>query len=255
MKLQKPKAMRKGVSINMDETPLPVTHHHQYVKSKTLELSAAQELKGNISNSSTHDDLMQLDLNLKQKISMYPYVDTNYLINERIHNFQLLLNPPSRLLVIFDLDETLIYNSAREYPNHSPIIFPRPYYYEMFSKISEFYEIWVWSASERHYIDAILKNMDPTRAFIKKVLCREDCTVSKENYLIKDIGRFSNLDLSQVVIVDNVALSYILNLENGLLVSSYNGSHNDIELVNITGILMAARYEPDIRTALKKYRI
>jgi TFIIF-interacting CTD phosphatase-like protein len=187
--------------------------------------------------------------------SASPSIDISYLLQERESCLQYFISPPTKKVVIFDLDETLIYNSSRTHPLQAPIIFPRPYYYDMFVKISEFYEIWVWSASERHYIDSVLKNMDPYKAFVKRVLTRNDCTLSREGYLIKDFGRFLNLDISQVIIVDNTAASFILNVDNGILVSSFNGNYNDIELLNVTGLLLSARNDKDVRLALRVYRV
>ena len=248
--LPKPYTLEKKKSIELGP---PQVNPKCYHKSKTTELLSMSHYNMNASSTSTQEEAFQL--NITRSKSTCTTIDISYLLQERESCSQYFINAPAKKVVIFDLDETLIYNSSREFPQQAPIIFPRPYYYDLFVKVSEFYDIWVWSASERHYIDSVLKNMDPYKTYVKRVLSRNDCTLSREGYLIKDVGRFLNLDLSQVIIVDNNAASFILNAENGILVSSFNGNFNDIELLNVIGLLLSARNDKDVRLALRVYRV
>ena len=158
---------------------------------------------------------------------------------------QCLLNPPKRKLVIFDLDETLIYNTRNA--TSKPLIIPRPFYYEMLKLIHPYYDIWVWSASLPSYIKAVVSRLDPEHKYISKILSREDCIYSKYGYYIKDASKFINLDPTQYLIFDNLYLSFINTPLNGRLVSSFRGSRRDKELTFITGYLLEIKDSVDLR--------
>jgi CTD small phosphatase-like protein 2 len=163
------------------------------------------------------------------------------------HHIQSLITPPKRKLVIFDLDETLIYNTRNTISNTKPLIIPRPFYYDMLTLIHPFYDIWVWSASHPSYIKAVVSKLDPSHKFISKILSREDCIHTKSGYFIKDATKFINLDPTQYLIFDNLYLSFINTPLNGRLVSSFTGSRRDNELSLIACYLLEIKDSIDLR--------
>ena len=227
-----------------------VTHHHKrHKKSHTLELSIQASLV--YTDSAFEDGYLQQGKSFIPNLGLSHNIDYMYMQTERNYTAQSLLECPSKKVVILDIDETLIYNCGR-IKGQPPLIFPRPYYYDMLIELSEYYEIWVWSASEMHYISAILKKMDPHR-IVKKILSRNDCTLSKEGKYVKDVGKFVNFDPSGFVIVDNLLTSFCTVNDNGILVKSYYGDPADKELLRLTEMLLSIRMCKDLRSALKSH--
>ena len=114
-------------------------------------------------------------------------------------------NPHEKILVI-DLDETLIHTSFKKIPNPDfkilldsikytkknsdnesiqelPVqnkveayIRIRPGVNEFLSQLSKYYDLYVYSASSKQYLNSIIKNIDKNN-IIKKCYCREDCII------------------------------------------------------------------------------
>ena len=88
------------------------------------------------------------------------------------------------------------------------MIYPRPFFYQLFALVSKYYDIWIWSASERSYILKILEHLDSKKEFVKKVLSRSECVEVGDGHFIKDPERFKNLCRNDYVMIDNLAISF-----------------------------------------------
>jgi Dullard-like phosphatase family protein len=128
-------------------------------------------------------------------------------------------NPEDRhkKVLVIDLDETLIHCQIDD-PTLGDLeieidegeygyVTIRPYALSFLRKMSKFYEIVVFTASEKSYADAVLDELDPT-GLIKHRLYREHCLKLGHNLYTKDL-RVINRDLSQMVLVDNSAICFV----------------------------------------------
>jgi len=111
---------------------------------------------------------------------------------------------------VLDLDETLIhYFEAENY------FVMRPYCEDFIQKLSEKYEIIVFTAATKDYAETVVQKIDPERLYVKSVLSRahtqkvENKNEESDDKCLKnleDLGR----DLSQVIIVDNLKENFAL---------------------------------------------
>lgn len=114
-------------------------------------------------------------------------------------------------------------------------MFLRPHIAEMLERVSQYFDICIYTASERVYADSILDQLDPDNLFLSNRLYRESCTLAKlENgakvVYLKDLRLISSYSLDEIVIVDNSLLSFALQPENGVPISSFFSDPDDQEL-------------------------
>jgi len=195
--------------------------------------------------------------------------------------FSPLLPPQSTCLVgrptlVLDLDETLIHstpyllsacyphtrvggNKAGVVPTDFTFRIGRTLYHvakrpgldEFLEKASKWYELVVFSASSRAYVDAVLDGIDPTRQYVpnERALCRMHCTEYAGGFLIKDLGLLGR-DLRKTIIVDNSVVSFAMQPENAILVSSWVSRSRDRELASVLQMADQARKLKDVRQYL-----
>ena len=100
----------------------------------------------------------------------------------------------------------------------------RPYALSFIKKMSKYFEMIVFTASEKDYADMIVDQLD-LEGLIKHRLYREHCLKIDRNLYTKDL-RIINRDLSQIVMVDNSAVSFLCQPENGIPILSYFGGED-----------------------------
>ena len=201
-------------------------------------------------------------------------------------------NIPHEKILVIDLDETLIHTSFQKIPNpdfkilldaikprkhsdteklqESPVqnkveayIRIRPGVNEFLSQLSKSYDLYVYSASSKQYLNSIIKNIDKNN-IIKKCYCREDCIIyventdedldkpnNKYNY-VKDLKKI-NKDLRNIVFVDNNIMSFKLQEKNGIPIKSWYDDNDDMELYKLIPILKNLAGFYDVRIEIEKF--
>jgi len=136
------------------------------------------------------------------------------------------------MLVIFDLDETLIFTQN----DH---ILVRPYAYTLISKLLKHVDVGIWSAGSEDYVMNVLRSrfevFIPNFVFIKT---RNYCDFY-ENSLIKPIQKIWNeypkYNQSNTLIIEDTLSNCIFNRRNAIIVPKFKGNHdtvlNDIKSV------------------------
>eukprot|EP00171_Calliarthron_tuberculosum_P014200 IDg14200t1 len=120
----------------------------------------------------------------------------------------------------------------------------RPGVDEFLEKVSEWYEVIVFTASLALYANPVMDLLDPKR-LVHGRLYREHCVMTSGCY-VKDISKLGR-DLSRTLIIDNSPLSYALQPENAIPISSFITDDSDRELDSALELLQRARDMEDVR--------
>lgn len=135
-----------------------------------------------------------------------------------------------------------------EYGEESKIGFKiRPYCHEFLQKLSQLWDIYVFTASSSSYASAIINYIDPEAKYIIGILNRTNCMETKNGFFIKDLRILKNKNLKSTVIVDNLAHSFGFQIENGIPILEWHDDRSDTELKSIIPYLVECAQVDDVR--------
>lgn len=171
-------------------------------------------------------------------------------------------------LLLFDLDETLIYSDFTERGDFvvqitNPFtnvtkqigVTIRPLFKELIEQIKDDFILILFTSSQKFYADAILKHLDPDNKIFQYRLYRNNCfpfVFGDTTVYIKDLRVLEGVDFKNVVIVDNSVLSFSFQLENGIPILNFNGNKEDDEFKYLLSYLKYLSKCEDIRVENNK---
>jgi len=169
--------------------------------------------------------------------------------------------PP--VCLALDLDETLVHCSIQPLEKaeltfgvnfnsqeYKVYVRMRPYLAKFLRQVSAWFEIVVFTASQKVYADKLLNILDPKRRYIKHRIFRDSCVCVDGNYL-KDLTVLGR-DLSKVAIVDNSVQAFGFQINNGIPIESWFDDDDDQELLNLIPFLQKLKDSKDVRPLIKK---
>ena len=160
------------------------------------------------------------------------------------------------LILVLDLDETLVFASAIKPQGDSiavkvgrrrMFVRMRPGVVDLIKQISALFEVFFFTASSREYanqiIDAIAPDTPESHRFF-----RESC-VTRCGYPVKDL-RLLERPMSRILIVDDMEGSALMQPKNLIRVSPWYGDDNDKVLIEqLMPVLLGIACEADLPTA------
>ena len=165
--------------------------------------------------------------------------------------------------LILDLDETLVHSSFAPFEKNDIIlnvdfesvmyniyVLVRPGAETFIKKVSELFEVIIFTASIAKYALPLLDILDNEKK-IQYRLTREHCTYLNAIY-IKELKRL-NRNLKDVIIVDNSPLAYAFDSSNGLPITTWYDDKGDTELEKIFPLLEFLSKTNDVRTYINKF--
>lgn len=177
------------------------------------------------------------------------------------------MNDYRKKTLVFDLDETLVHCNERveirsdvvltvNFGNGNSIdagVNIRPFARECLEELAKYYEIMVFTASNENYAQSVVNFLDPRHEIIQYFLSREQCILTKEGLFIKDLRVIGNRNIEDIILVDNAAYSFALQINNGIPILPFYDDKSDRELVYLTKFLINLVNCTNVRHKLKEY--
>ncbi|XP_071920479.1 uncharacterized protein [Coffea arabica] len=165
--------------------------------------------------------------------------------------------------LVLDLDETLVH-STLEHSDDADFTFPvffnmkehtvyvkqRPHLRTFLERVSEMFEIVVFTASQSIYAKQLLDILDPDGKLISRRAYRESCICYDGSYT-KDLTVLG-VDLAKVVIIDNSPQVFRLQVNNGIPIKSWFDDPSDSALMSLLPFLETLVDTDDVRPIIAK---
>lgn len=187
-----------------------------------------------------------------------------------------MAQPPAttRLLLILDLDETLIY--ASETPLERPAdfcvygyhVYRRPWLAEFLEECFEDFEVAVWSSASDLYVQAVVERIFPDHSKLRFVWGRSRATLRRSTgdidgymldpwdhqHYLKPLVKVKKRGwpLERMLIVDDTPAKCIRNYGNAIYAREWNGDLADEELRLLSRYLKEIKAVPNVRTIEKR---
>ena len=129
----------------------------------------------------------------------------------------------------------------------------RPYCKKFIKKLSNYYEIVIFTAADSCYANTILNIIDPESKYITARLFRDSCIMLEEGILIKDLRIIENRDLEDIITVDNSLHCYGFNLDNAIPIIPFFDDKNDTELKNLELFLINLSNSKNLKEIISKF--
>ena len=170
-----------------------------------------------------------------------------------------------RILLILDLDETLIFAAERDLERSPDFrvgpysVYRRPHLDEFLRSCWRHFEIAVWSSSGADYLAEVLRTVLPAEMSPIFVWDRERCvrafdSEQQETCFVKDLKKIKRLgyDLNRVLIVDDTPEKAQRNYGNAIYVSPFYGDPKDDELLLLSRYLESLSRSQNVRAIEKR---
>lgn len=168
-----------------------------------------------------------------------------------------------RKTLVLDLDETLVHSTFETTPGADLVVnivveevpmevhvMKRPGVENFLRRMSEIYEVIIFTASLPEYAKPLMRALDPEQK-VDYQLYREHCT-PHNNVLVKDLSRLGR-SMKDVIIVDNSEIAFMFQPDNAFHIENFFDDKSDRELDNLTEFLELMSKVRDVRSVREWY--
>ncbi|CAD8077351.1 unnamed protein product [Paramecium sonneborni] len=202
----------------------------------------------------------ELSIGVKLKPANYTDIKTKEVKLEKQKKYK------DSITLVFDLDETLIHCNERDNKLYDTIltvhinkkqqvlakINVRPNAVEILKKLSQHFELIVFTASNKIYAKSVIDYLDPKNDIFAHRLYRESCILTSGGIHVKDL-RILNRNLERMVIIDNSACNFSWQIDNGVPIIPFYDNQLDDELNHLYRYLFGMKEWQDVREYNRKY--
>ncbi|MGI4865778.1 MAG: NIF family HAD-type phosphatase [Janthinobacterium lividum] len=181
------------------------------------------------------------------------------------------------LLLILDLDETLIHASAQkiredfDFQVFHYFVYKRPGLAAFLTTCARHFKLAIWSSASDDYVQEIVRQILPAEVTPEFVWGRSRCTpfttpqIDKYGYYNLDASssyeyakrlkkvRRRGFSLSKTLIVDDTPAKVQQNYGNAIYIKPYQGEAADEELHHLLAYLLQIKQEKNFRTIEKRH--
>ncbi|MGI4870265.1 MAG: NIF family HAD-type phosphatase [Janthinobacterium lividum] len=181
-----------------------------------------------------------------------------------------------KILLILDLDETLLHASAEKLPQECDyqvfnyFIYKRPGLDTFLTTCARHFELAVWSSASNDYVSQVVSALFPPEIPLRFVWSRSRCTPFL--LAVQDEHGFYNLDysssyeyakrlkkvrrggftLQKMLIVDDTPAKVLHNYGNAIYIKPFYGDPADTELDKLGNYLLELKDVENVRTIEKR---
>lgn len=172
--------------------------------------------------------------------------------------------PPSRKLLVLDLDETLIYASEQaldrdpDFQIGPYFVYRRPHLDEFIRRTREHFDLAVWTSSGAVYAHLVVQHIFPNQP-LRFVWASQRCTtvvdpMTGEYASTKNLRKLKRIgvELRSVIAVDDTPFKYRRSYGNLVCVSEFTGDPADTELRWLADYLLTLADVANVRSIEKR---
>jgi len=183
---------------------------------------------------------------------------------------------PSQILVILDLDETLIYATDRPSNAHWDFevqkykVFKRPGLDSFLKELRKQFKVAVWSSAGDEYVAQVVGSIFPKGYPLEFVWGRSKATLQIDHQHMDDLGYIDyyhhmhyvkhlkkvkkiGFNLNRVLIIDDTQRKSKYNYGNAIYPSPFEGNKDDTELVQLLKYLKYLKGFENMRSIEKRF--
>ncbi|KAI3951340.1 hypothetical protein MKW92_031038, partial [Papaver armeniacum] len=122
----------------------------------------------------------------------------------------------------------------------------RPYVRKFLERVSELFDVVIFSASSRANVDPTLDFLDPQHKLIARRYYKDSAVYRVDGSYYKDLSIFG-IDLAKVILVDDRPTNFCMQKNNGIQIASWYIDPQDEELATLLPFLERLATADDVR--------
>lgn len=175
------------------------------------------------------------------------------------------MSETEKILLILDLDETLIHATETKLGIESDFqyaeyyVYKRPNLIEFLTEMNRYFKLAVWSSADDTYVNDVVESIKPTEIEFEFVWARSRCTPRHDYELDKYVRekrlkkiKKQGFRLEKSLIVDDSPEKTRDNFGNAIYILPFEGDQNDNELNLLSEFLKTIKDSENVRTIEKR---